>query len=136
MSISVFSRRMDYFLHPFGSLWVCLDHLCWELSTSSVYWFLVLFLFYVLVLPLLLILVWGYYFLVFSKVWLTCSGWSFPYSTYNRVGFLDRYCLNLDLSWNIFLHLFWLTALLDIAGWVTFFVTLVFLELMSRLFWS
>ena len=88
MSISCTQQKNGLiFLQPFGGLWVYLNHLCWDLSMSSVYWFLVLFLFYVLVLSLLLIFVLGYYFPVFSKVWLTCSGWIFPYSIYNRTGF-------------------------------------------------
>ena len=100
MSISCTQQKNGLiFLQSFGGLWVYLNHLCWDFSMSSVYWFLVLFLFYVVVLSLLFNFgLWGYYFLVFSKVWLTCSGWSFPYRTYNRAGFSDRYCLTLDLS--------------------------------------
>lgn len=40
-------------------------------------------------------------FLVFSGLWLTSLGWSFPSSALRRTGFADRSCLNLVLAWSV-----------------------------------
>ena len=34
---------------------------------------------------------------------ITSLGWSFPSSVFCKAGFVDRYCLNMGLSWNTFL---------------------------------
>lgn len=47
------------------------------------------------------LLVWNYLILVFSWVGLSSLGWSFPSSTFCRVAFVNRYCLNLILLWNV-----------------------------------
>ena len=49
------------------------------------------------------LLFWDYLFLVFSCVWLTSLGWSFPSSTFCRTEFIDGYCLNLVLICNVLL---------------------------------
>ena len=38
---------------------------------------------------------------VFLWVQIASLGWGFPSSTFCRAGFVDTYCLNLVLSWNI-----------------------------------
>jgi len=41
------------------------------------------------------------YFLAISRVWFSSMCWSFPSITLCRVGFVEIYCVNLILSWNI-----------------------------------
>ena len=48
------------------------------------------------------LLVGDYLLLVFLWVHLAFLGWGFLSSTFCRAGFVDMYCFNLVLSWNIF----------------------------------
>jgi hypothetical protein len=45
--------------------------------------------------------VYGYLFPMFPWVYLASFNWSFPSSVFCRARFVDRYCLNLDMSQNI-----------------------------------
>lgn len=71
---------------------------------SRVSWFL---LFVVVLISFLSSFFWfaglGLFIPVFSRKWLTSLGWNFPYGPSSGAGFVDWYCLNLDLLWNIFL---------------------------------
>ena len=59
---------------------------------SSACWFL-LFCCSVCVFPFFDMLVWNYLFLIFSRVWLTSSGWRFPSIAFHRAGFVDKILL-------------------------------------------
>lgn len=47
------------------------------------------------------LLVWYYLFSVFSWVYLIFPGLNFPSITFCRTRFVDRFCLNLVLSWDV-----------------------------------
>ena len=47
------------------------------------------------------LLVWDYLLSVFSGVCLVSLAWIVPSNAFCRAGFVDRYCLNLVLSWNV-----------------------------------
>lgn len=59
---------------------------------SSVCWFL-LFCYSVCVFPFFDLLVWNYLFFIFSRVWLTSSGWRFPSVAFHRTAFVDKILL-------------------------------------------
>jgi len=46
---------------------------------------------------------WTYIFLVFSWLQLIFLGGNFLFSIFCRASFANRYCLNLGLSWNIYI---------------------------------
>jgi hypothetical protein len=92
-----------------SSLWVYVFllwnwvHWCWEILGTNYCWFL-LFLFLELELwlcvSLLLCLLWKDSFLAFSWVQFPSLCCTFPSNILYRAGFMERYCLNLVLSWN------------------------------------
>lgn len=53
-----------------------------------------------LAVPVLVLMLWGYLYTVFSRLWLTSLWWSFPSTIFCGTGLVIRYCLNSVLSWN------------------------------------
>lgn len=80
-------------------------------------------------------------FLAFLGLFIPCIleyslGWSLPSSTFFRAGLVDRYNLNLVVSWMLFfLHLCWLKVLLGIIVWAGDYGLLQSSAHLSRTFW-
>lgn len=64
-------------------------------------WVPVILLFCFTPTPILDLLVWDYFVLLLSLVWLPSPCWSFLSSAFCDGGFVDKYCLKLVLSWSV-----------------------------------
>ena len=110
---------------------------CWESSMNSVYWFPRFYCYSVDFFPTgpFWFTCWRLYILcVFLDVVNFCR-WSFPSSIFWRAEVLNKYCLNMVLSRNIFfLYPLWLIVLLVMVVWDDICVFLEFLQHLFRLF--
>jgi len=85
-----------------------LSPLFWEILTNSYCCFLSFSYFeleFCLCVSLLLFSLQGDYFLTFSRVEFPSLCWSFPSIILCRAAFVERFCKNLALSWNILVSL-------------------------------